>query len=91
MVIFGLFVLLVLLNLLIAIMSSTYEAALDSATVEWKVYKVRRIVELRRAPRLPGPFYFVECLVYIPLGFLMRNVFGKCKKPVMILHSTILQ
>ena len=60
------------LNLLIAIMSSTYEAALDIATVEFKVYKVSRIVELKRLPRLPGPYYFIECALFIPLGMLLR-------------------
>ena len=75
---FGSVIMLVMLNLLIAIMSSTYEAALDNATVQFKVYKVRRIVEYRRAPRFPGPFYFMEIALYLPLGWMMRKL-GKCK------------
>lgn len=77
MVMFGIIVMVVMLNLLIAIMSSTYESALDIATVEFNVYKIRRIVELRQAPRLPAPFYFIECIVYIPLGWLFKYITPK--------------
>ena len=78
MVLFGGVIMLVMLNLLIAIMSSTYEAALDVATVQYKVYKVRRVVEYRCAPRLPGPFYILECIFYILPGRMLRKL-GKCK------------
>ena len=42
------------------IMTSTFEAALDTASLDWSTYRVARTIEWSEAPRTPPLFFVVE-------------------------------
>ena len=67
-------------------MSSTYEAALNTASNDYKASRVRRIVELAHMPRLPPCLFALEAAA-TALGWALRKVVrcgsyfkGTCKE-----------
>ena len=54
-------------------MSSTYEAALNTASNDYKASRVRRIVELAHMPRLPPCLFALEAAA-TALGWVLRKV-----------------
>jgi len=73
MFVFGFAVDLLMLNMLIAMMSSTYEAAMEVASLNFKVYKAKRVMTYRQAPRLP-PYLYCFTLIGGSLGWIVRRV-----------------
>lgn len=68
---YGFVFMIVMLNLLIAMMSSTFEAVVQQSTVDFKVHKAQRIVAARQSPRLPGQLYSGVFLAVV-LGKIVR-------------------
>jgi len=70
--VFGFMVVTVLLNLIIAAMSSSYEASKSEASARFKAYTFDRVIELSQQPRTPAPVFAVELFMMI-LGWLLRK------------------
>jgi len=68
--------LIVLLNLLIAVMSSTYEKVNSNANIEWKYSRVALLLQYKDQKSLPPPFNIVSFMVKL-LMMLARG----CRPP----------
>jgi hypothetical protein len=69
---FGILVVLVMMNLLIAMMGDTYEEANENATLNVRAYEAQRIIDMQRKPRMPPPVYVIE-KAPLSLGWILHK------------------
>eukprot|EP01105_Mastigella_eilhardi_P002915 TRINITY_DN1376_c0_g1_i2.p1 TRINITY_DN1376_c0_g1~~TRINITY_DN1376_c0_g1_i2.p1 ORF type:complete len:818 (+),score=257.22 TRINITY_DN1376_c0_g1_i2:72-2456(+) len=68
MAVFMVVVAIVLINLLIAMMSSTYSRVQESADVEWKYARATFITSYEQLTLMPAPINIVELVVYVVIS-----------------------
>ena len=71
--VFGTVVVVVMLNVLIAMLSSTYEGVMETASVAFQKYNAERVIHLRSMPRCPPCVFLYERFLRT-IGWFLRTI-----------------
>lgn len=90
-VVFGVYMMVtvvVLINLLIAMMSDTYQRIQAQSDTEWKFGRAKLIRNMKRASAAPSP---LNCITFFPELIMNKCSMRKCKHPSHVFFSKLLR